>query len=69
MSPTIVSRDGKPVMVIGTPGGSRVGIGVLKPAVAFVADSSPDHLIRAEQHGPRDRDSERGIDAPAGRAA
>ncbi len=24
MSPTIVSRDGKPVMVIGTPGGSRI---------------------------------------------
>jgi len=24
MSPTIISRDGKPVMVIGTPGGSRI---------------------------------------------
>jgi gamma-glutamyltranspeptidase/glutathione hydrolase len=24
MSPTIVSRDGKPVMVVGTPGGSRI---------------------------------------------
>ena len=24
MSPTIVTRDGKPVMVVGTPGGSRI---------------------------------------------
>ena len=24
MSPTIVSKDGKPVMVVGTPGGSRI---------------------------------------------
>jgi gamma-glutamyltranspeptidase/glutathione hydrolase len=29
MSPTIVSRDGKPVMVIGTPGGSRIITAVL----------------------------------------
>src|SRR5438132_13790913 len=24
MSPTIVTRDGKPVMIVGTPGGSRI---------------------------------------------
>ncbi|HET7793104.1 MAG TPA: gamma-glutamyltransferase, partial [Rhizobacter sp.] len=29
MSPTIVSRDGKPVMVLGTPGGSRIITAVL----------------------------------------
>ncbi len=29
MSPTIVSRDGKPVMVVGTPGGSRIITAVL----------------------------------------
>lgn len=29
MSPTIISRDGKPVMVIGTPGGSRIITAVL----------------------------------------
>ena len=30
MSPTIVSRDGKLVMVVGTPGGSRIPTGVLQ---------------------------------------
>jgi gamma-glutamyltranspeptidase/glutathione hydrolase len=30
MSPTIVSRDGKPVMVIGTPGGSRISTVVVE---------------------------------------
>ena len=29
MSPTIVTRDGKPVMVVGTPGGSRIITAVL----------------------------------------
>ena len=29
MSPTIVSQDGKPVMVVGTPGGSRIITAVL----------------------------------------
>ena len=29
MSPTIISRDGKPVMVVGTPGGSRIITAVL----------------------------------------
>lgn len=29
MSPTIVSKDGKPVMVVGTPGGSRIITAVL----------------------------------------
>lgn len=30
MSPTIVTRDGKPIMVLGTPGGSRIITGVLQ---------------------------------------
>ena len=29
MSPTIVTRDGQPVMVVGTPGGSRIITAVL----------------------------------------
>ena len=30
MTPTIVSREGKPVLVVGTPGGSRVITTVLQ---------------------------------------
>lgn len=37
MSPTIVTRDGKPVMVIGTPGGSRI-ITVVVHAIINVID-------------------------------
>ncbi len=37
MSPTIVSRDGKPVMVIGTPGGSRI-ISVVVHSILNVID-------------------------------
>lgn len=37
MSPTIVTRDGKPVMVIGTPGGSRI-ITVVLHAILNVID-------------------------------
>ena len=37
MTPTIVSRDGKPVMVIGTPGGSRI-ITVVVHAILNVID-------------------------------
>lgn len=37
MSPTIVSRDGKPVMVIGTPGGSRI-ISVVVHSIINVID-------------------------------
>jgi gamma-glutamyltranspeptidase/glutathione hydrolase len=33
MSPTIVSRDGKPVMTVGTPGGSRIITAVLQAIV------------------------------------
>src|SRR5437762_12862223 len=33
MSPTIVTRDGKPVMVVGTPGGSRIITAVLETIV------------------------------------
>jgi gamma-glutamyltranspeptidase / glutathione hydrolase len=33
MSPTIVSRDGKPVMVVGTPGGSRIITAVLQTMI------------------------------------
>jgi gamma-glutamyltranspeptidase/glutathione hydrolase len=33
MSPTIVSKDGKPVMVVGTPGGSRIITAVLQAMV------------------------------------
>ncbi len=33
MSPTIVTRDGKPVMVVGTPGGSRIITAVLQTLI------------------------------------
>lgn len=33
MSPTIVSKDGKPVMVVGTPGGSRIITAVLQTMI------------------------------------
>jgi gamma-glutamyltranspeptidase/glutathione hydrolase len=33
MSPTIVSKDGKPVMVVGTPGGSRIITAVLETMI------------------------------------
>lgn len=36
MSPTIVTRDGKPVMVLGTPGGSRIITAVLQTIVHAV---------------------------------
>ena len=36
MSPTIVSKDGKPVMVLGTPGGSRIITAVLHTIVNVV---------------------------------
>jgi len=36
MSPTIVSRDGKPVMVVGTPGGSRIITAVLHTLVNVI---------------------------------
>lgn len=36
MSPTIVSRDGKPVMVVGTPGGSRIITAVLHTIVNVI---------------------------------
>ena len=41
MSPTIVSRDGKPVMVIGTPGGSRI-ITVVVHCILNVIDYGMD---------------------------
>jgi gamma-glutamyltranspeptidase/glutathione hydrolase len=36
MSPTIVSKDGKPVMVLGTPGGSRIITAVLQTIIHVV---------------------------------
>ncbi|MGZ5207246.1 MAG: gamma-glutamyltransferase, partial [Caldimonas sp.] len=36
MSPTIVTRDGKPVMVVGTPGGSRIITAVLHTIINVV---------------------------------
>lgn len=36
MSPTIVSKDGKPVMVVGTPGGSRIITAVLHTMVNVI---------------------------------
>jgi gamma-glutamyltranspeptidase/glutathione hydrolase len=33
MSPTIVTKDGKPIMVVGTPGGSRIITGVLQTII------------------------------------
>jgi gamma-glutamyltranspeptidase/glutathione hydrolase len=36
MSPTIVTRDGKPVMVVGTPGGSRIITAVLHTLVNVI---------------------------------
>ena len=36
MSPTIVSKDGKPVMVLGTPGGSRIITAVLQTIIHAV---------------------------------
>jgi gamma-glutamyltranspeptidase/glutathione hydrolase len=33
MSPTIVSKNGKPVMVVGTPGGSRIITAVLETMI------------------------------------
>ncbi|HTT13180.1 MAG TPA: gamma-glutamyltransferase [Burkholderiaceae bacterium] len=36
MSPTIVSRDGKPVLVVGTPGGSRIITGVVLAIVNVI---------------------------------
>lgn len=36
MSPTIVTRDGKPVMVVGTPGGSRIITAVLHTLINVV---------------------------------
>jgi gamma-glutamyltranspeptidase / glutathione hydrolase len=36
MSPTIVTRDGKPVMVVGTPGGSRIITAVLHTMVNVI---------------------------------
>lgn len=36
MSPTIVSKDGKPVMVVGTPGGSRIITAVLHTIVNVI---------------------------------
>ena len=30
MTPTIITREGKPVMLVGTPGGSRISTGVLQ---------------------------------------
>jgi len=36
MSPTIVSKDGKPVMVVGTPGGSRIITAVLHTIINVV---------------------------------
>jgi len=41
MSPTIVSRDGKPVMVVGTPGGSRI-ITVVVHCILNVVDYGMD---------------------------
>jgi gamma-glutamyltranspeptidase/glutathione hydrolase len=36
MSPTIVTKDGKPVMVVGTPGGSRIITAVLHTIVNVI---------------------------------
>jgi len=36
MSPTIVSKDGKPVMVVGTPGGSRIITAVLHTVINVI---------------------------------
>ena len=36
MSPTIVTKDGKPVMVVGTPGGSRIITAVLQTIVHMI---------------------------------
>jgi gamma-glutamyltranspeptidase/glutathione hydrolase len=36
MSPTIVTKDGKPVMVVGTPGGSRIITAVLHTIINVV---------------------------------
>ena len=36
MSPTIVSKDGKPVMVVGTPGGSRIITAVLHTIINVI---------------------------------
>src|SRR5204863_339128 len=36
MSPTIVTKDGKPVMVVGTPGGSRIITAVLQTMINVV---------------------------------
>jgi gamma-glutamyltranspeptidase/glutathione hydrolase len=41
MSPTIVTRDGKPVLVVGTPGGSRIITTVLH-AIINVIDYGMD---------------------------
>ena len=36
MSPTIVTKDGKPVMVVGTPGGSRIITAVLHTIINVI---------------------------------
>ncbi len=44
MSPTIVSRDGKPVLVVGTPGGSRIITAVLQTLVNTI-----DHGMNVQE--------------------
>jgi len=44
MSPTIVSKDGKPVMVVGTPGGSRIITAVLQTMINAI-----DHGMNVQE--------------------
>jgi gamma-glutamyltranspeptidase/glutathione hydrolase len=48
MSPTIVLKDGKPVLVTGTPGGSRIISAVLQIAVNVIDYRMPD-VVRVER--------------------
>ncbi len=70
MTPTIVSRDGKPVLVVGTPGGSRIittvlqvvlnvlefGMGVQEAVDAprFHHQWSPDEVVLEDRAFPAD---------------
>ena len=49
MSPTIVSKDGKPFMVIGSPGGSRI-ITITLEAIMNVVDHGMDIRRRSTRH-------------------
>ena len=59
MAPTIVTRDGRPVLAVGLPGGVRISTSVMQALVNFIDhEMSPQEMVEAPRVWTQGQDLE-----------